>query len=143
MPHLDSTITASLWLCLIIVLFICICLKLKPARTRQFKMGKPDTKTFISEEDVIKELNNLQEQIKQSGKSGAKVFMNVRKIDKTISGDKETETQITSPEEEIRLLNEIEDKVKQGGNLRGHVKVILNTDVRKFLSTDSDKKQQK
>jgi hypothetical protein len=137
MPNSDTII---IWTLLVTLLLLAICLKTRPVRRRQFTVDKPHAKTFVNQEDVVEELENLQEQIKHADGSLQKTFIFVKKTEGNMLGaSKPLETEIKTPEEELKVLADIEEKVKQANKQGLNVKFIVKKNVRTISSSDLKK----
>ncbi len=101
MPHLDPTAVAILLASFWALSCLFRCFKTGQIKIRRISIGNSATKQFDNPDEAIKELEAIQEQIKQSDKSGRRIFI-IRRDKTTIAGNKPVEIKINNPEEEIK-----------------------------------------
>jgi len=138
MHNVDLPLFEGLFIGFLALLTIFRGAKLFSVNVYKIKTSKPETIKIEKTDDAIKELDHLKEQISKSGDSGVHVSM--RKVNWSFGGSGAEETEIKNPDEEVKIINDIEESLKNGTPLSPNTKVIVRTHLRKSFQTNFDKK---
>jgi regulatory protein YycI of two-component signal transduction system YycFG len=134
----DSPLIDGLFIGFLVLLTIFRGAKLFNVNVYKVKTSKPETTKIENVDEAIKELDHLKEQISQSSRAGVHVTM--RKVNWPIGGSASVETEIKNPDEEVKIINDVEESLKNGTPLTPNTKVIVRTHLRKNFQTKFNKK---